>query len=96
MGETAVSLLVMELVMLCASRGYLISEVRIFPSFAFIPRALHAPSMPAIALDSLYSMRGIDVIGADEPDLVGARRLTKHLFGRVPDKLRRVWNRMRR
>ena len=43
MGKTAMSLFIMELIMLCASRSDIISEVRVFPAFAFIKKAAHAP-----------------------------------------------------
>jgi cephalosporin hydroxylase len=44
-GETALSMLIMELTMLCASRGDLISEVRVLPWYTFIRKAPAAPAL---------------------------------------------------
>jgi Methyltransferase domain len=95
MGETALSMLIMELVMLCASRSDIVSEVRIFHSFAFIRKAPHGPSIPDMVLDSLYSKRGIDIIGADRRSLgsIYSNLLANRLFERANSKLQRLWER---
>lgn len=64
MGKTALSILIMEIVMMCASRSDIVSEVRIFPSFVFIRKSLHAPHIPDFKLDKLYTKRGIELVGA--------------------------------
>lgn len=75
MGETALSMLIMELLMLCASRSDLISEVRVFPSFAFIRKSPAAKPIADFALDSLYQKRGIELIGSKNTNLAGVASL---------------------
>lgn len=69
MGETSMSILIMELMMLCASRSDIISEVRVFPSFAFIRKSPLAPAMDDMSLGSLYNKRGLEITGADGANL---------------------------
>jgi hypothetical protein len=96
-GETALSMLIMELTMLCASRSDLVSQIRIFPSFAFIQKAPNAPDIRDFALDSLYSKRGIELVGARDADLGGVAGLPgKRVADSAAKKLRRLRNRTRR
>lgn len=53
-GRTALSMLLMELLMLCASRPDLISDIRVFPAFAFIRKAREAPTLTDFSLRSHY------------------------------------------
>lgn len=62
-GQTALSLLVMELIMLSASRADIIEEIRVFPSFAFVIKSPDAPVLTDMKLDELYSKRGLGLIG---------------------------------
>jgi SAM-dependent methyltransferase len=59
-GQTPLSVLIMEIVMACASRGDLIEEVRVFPSFAFIRKGAAARSADA-SLDRLYCAGGLEI-----------------------------------
>jgi cephalosporin hydroxylase len=77
-GKTSLSKLIMELTMTCASRSDLISEVRIFPSFAFIRKSPQAPQLSTLNLHELYRKRGIDLLGSHR-----LRDLAKNLMGRV-------------
>lgn len=73
--KTPLSMLVMELTMACASRGDLISEVRIFPSFAFIRKAAHAQPMSELSLDGLYFKRNLELVGAQHLNLKAVSHL---------------------
>jgi hypothetical protein len=78
MGETALSMLIMELGMLCASRSDLVSEVQLYPAQAFIRKSKDAPPISDIRLDSLYSKRGIALVGARNPHLGDVARVLAH------------------
>jgi cephalosporin hydroxylase len=82
MGKTAMSIFIMELIMLCASRSDLIREVRVFPPFAFIQKAPGAPALPDMKLDSLYTKRGLEIVSSGEPVRAG-------IAGVVGERLRR-------
>jgi SAM-dependent methyltransferase len=90
-GQTPLSMLIMELVMLCASRGDLVSEVRIFPAFAFIWKSTEAQPVANFALDTLYRKRGIELIGSRNLNLAGVSRL---LAARTSRSVRRELQRM--
>lgn len=62
-GETALSLLIMELIMLSATRADIIEEIRVFPSFAFVIKSPNAPVLNDMKLDRLYTKRGLGLIG---------------------------------
>lgn len=62
-GETALSKLLMELIMLCASRRDILAEIRVFPSFAFLRKSPEAPPLPGMRLDNLYTKRGLSLVG---------------------------------
>jgi hypothetical protein len=95
MGETALSVLVMELIMLCASRGDLISEVRVFPAFVFIRKSPDAPTMTDMNLSSLYNKRGLVIVGADGTNLSSlVKHSSQRLGSRVKNELRRMRKRM--
>ena len=59
-GQTPLSVLIMEIIMACASRGDLVEEVRVIPSFAFIRKGAAARSA-AVTLDRLYSTGGLEI-----------------------------------
>jgi cephalosporin hydroxylase len=91
MGQTALSMLIMEITMLCASRSDLVSELRIFPSMAFIRKSPDAPPIPDFSLDSSYRKRGIELVGARRPNLAGvAQLLAERIAHSARRKLRRV------
>jgi hypothetical protein len=82
-GKTALSKLVMELIMVCASRPDLISEVRVFPYFAFIRKATTAPVNSPLRLEGLYSSRGLELVGAQDAFLGSvATRWAKRILRR--------------
>ena len=97
--STPLSQLIMELTMLCASRGDLISEVRVFPAFTFIRKADGAPAMPDFSLDSLYLKRNIEISSMEHLNLGGIARLvqarivqrTRRRLLRTQEKLRRAF-----
>lgn len=95
-GRTALSMLIMELVMLCASRNDLVSEVRVFPSFAFIRKAPHAPDVKEFNLNALYSKRGIELVGAQHANLGGVgKMLLQNIMHRTTQRLGRWSRRLR-
>jgi hypothetical protein len=83
-GRSAMSIFVMELVMICASRNDLISEVRIFPSFAFVKKAAQAPEVRELSLDSLYSKRGLEIFGLEDVERAGLAKWFKAAVTRNP------------
>lgn len=92
-GQTALSMLIMELIMVCASRPDLVSNIRIFPAFAFIHKSVDAPPVGDIPLKSLYEKRGVELIGTKDLNLRGvagmlAQRLT-HNARRELDRIRK-------
>jgi len=96
-GETAMSMLVMEIMMLCASRSDLISELRVFPSFAFIRKSPDATGMSNFSLDRAYAKRGIELVGLNHTNLSGvARLLREHVGNRARQELQRVVQLLRR
>jgi hypothetical protein len=80
MGQTALSMLIMELTMLCASRPDLVSEIRIFPAFAFIRKSAAAEPMSRIRLESLYQKRGIELVGQKDLNIKGVADLVLGRF----------------
>lgn len=60
-GQSALSVLIMELLMLCASREDIVSEVRVFPAFTFIRKSPKAPDLTGMRLDGLYRARGLEL-----------------------------------
>lgn len=74
-GRTALSMLIMELAMVCTSRRDLISEVRVFPSFAVIKKAPEARHVPDFDLRSLYTKRDIELVGSEDQSLAGIVQL---------------------
>ena len=91
--QTALSMLVMELIMVCASRSDLISEVRVFPSFAFIRKSADAKALTNFALSDAYEKRGIELVG---PRNMHLRDLSNMLLTeRVYPSLKRKFGRRR-
>lgn len=74
-GQTPLSVLIMELVMTCASRADLITEVRVFPTFAFIRKALAAPALPHFSLDGLYAKGELEIVGTRNLNFGGVARV---------------------
>lgn len=91
-GKTPLSLLVMELVMACASRPDMISEVRIFPSFAFIRKAPNAPHVAGLSMDDLYIKHNLELVGAQHLNLKAVSRL---VASRLVNRSRRGLERTR-
>jgi hypothetical protein len=95
-GETPLSMLIMELTMLCAARSDLISEIVVLPSYAFIRKAPQAPRLETLSLDSLLTKRGIELVGARHSNLKGvAKLMLQQLRYRAQRKLARLRRRPR-
>jgi hypothetical protein len=62
--STSLSLLLFELIMLCASRPDIISEIRVFPTFAFITKGISAPILKDMSIKTLYNIRGMEILPA--------------------------------
>lgn len=92
-GQTALSMLVMELLMACASRSDVISEIRVFPAFVFVRKSQDAPAMTTFRLDGLYQKRGIELVGARHLNLGGVTRVWVE---RLTGSLRRALQRAKR
>ncbi len=89
-GETALSLLVMELLMLCATRSDIVSEVRVFPSFAFVRKSVEAPALENFQLSDSYNKRGLALSGSTHFDVKGlAGLLAERSARRIRRTLRR-------
>jgi SAM-dependent methyltransferase len=82
-GKPAMSLLIMELVMMCASRSDLVSEVRVFPSFAFIRKAATAPHIDTLSLDSIYKHRGLEIFSVERKAPLGLNMLGREVRTRI-------------
>jgi SAM-dependent methyltransferase len=91
--RTPLSILVMELIMACASRNDLISEVRIFRSMAFIRKSPNAQLMQGLSLDDLYIKRNIELVGAQHLNL---KAITRLIAIRITQRPRRVLARTKR
>jgi len=59
MGEPAMSMLIFELVMVCATNEDVISDINIFHSFAFIRKSETAPDLTNFSVEKFYQKRGI-------------------------------------
>ena len=70
----------MELTMLCASRKDIVSEIRIFPSFVIVTKALSAPPLPDMRLDRLCKKRGVELAGTKHLNIAGMCRLVGERF----------------
>lgn len=75
MRETALSMLVMELLMLCAARSDLVAEVRVFPTYAFVRKSPDANPIPDFRLDKLDLGREIALVGTQNLNLGRVARL---------------------
>ena len=85
-GETALSKLVMELIMLCASRNDIVSEVRVFPWFVVVKKSPRAPQLNGMKLDSLIHRHGIELVGTKDLNLLGVAKL---VMSRLANSIRR-------
>jgi hypothetical protein len=95
-GETPLSMLIMELTMLCAARSDLISEIVVLPAYAFIRKAPQAPRLKTLSLDSLLTKRGIELVGARDLNLAGvAKLMVQQVRHRAQRKLARLRKRSR-
>jgi SAM-dependent methyltransferase len=92
--QTPLSMLIMELLMLCASRSDLIEEVRVFPAFAFVRKARHAPPLAEFALDGAYLQRDLALVGTQNLHLRGVAQLIgKRLLKQTRRRLKRILGR---
>lgn len=95
-GQTPLSVLIMELLMLCASRSDIIEEVRVFPAFAFIRKARNAPPLDDFALDGAYLRRDLALVGTQNLNLGGVAGLIgRRLLKKAQRRLRRIRGRAR-
>jgi SAM-dependent methyltransferase len=60
-GEPAMSMLIFELVMICATSQEVVSDIRIFPSFAFIRKSQAATNLPDFSIEKFYKKRGLSL-----------------------------------
>jgi cephalosporin hydroxylase len=60
--KTSLSILLFQVIMLCASRQDIIREVRVLPSFAFIKKGNNPPSLDGMTLEKLYNIRGMQIL----------------------------------
>ena len=74
MGEPAMSMLIFELVMLCATSQEVVSDIRIFPSFAFIRKSEAATDLLNFSIEKFYQKRGLS-LGFQNPEQEMAARL---------------------
>lgn len=74
-GQTALSKLVMEIIMLCASRNDIVSEVRVFPSFVIVRKSSSAPELTDVCLDKLVHKEDIELVGTRDLNLSGVGKL---------------------
>jgi cephalosporin hydroxylase len=74
MGEPAMSVLIFELVMLCATSQEVVSDIRIFPSFAFIRKSEAATDLLDFSIEKFYQKRGLS-LGFQNPEQEMAARL---------------------
>ncbi len=96
-GQTALSMLIMELLMVCASRPDLISEVRVFPSFAFIRKSPDAKRSSELHLESLYRKRGLELVGLRNMNVENLMQLVRgRLRYSTQDEMVRLKRRLRR
>lgn len=96
-GHTSLSMLIMELLMLCASRRDLISEVRVFPAFVFVRKSPEAMPLAEFALDEAYSKREIELVGTQHLHLAGVARLAaRSVATRTRRRLQRTGRKLAR
>jgi SAM-dependent methyltransferase len=60
-GEPAMSMLIFELVMLCATSPGVVSDIRIFPAFAFIRKSEAATELPNFLIEKFNQKRGLSL-----------------------------------
>ena len=90
-------MLVMELLMLCASRSDFISELRLFPGFVFISKSPDAQDAATLVLDGLYFKRGIEICGTQNLNLSGITRLiANRIAQRAQRRLQRTKQKLSR
>jgi cephalosporin hydroxylase len=92
-GQTSLSMLIMELLMLSASRSDLVSEVRVFPAFACIRKSSEAKPLADLKLDELYCKRGIELVGTQHLHLGNVARL---VVARARRRLQRTGQKLAR
>ena len=66
-GHSALSVLIMELLMLCASTEDIISEVRVFPAFTFIQKSRRAPDLNRHEVGWFVSCAGAGTVSGSRP-----------------------------
>jgi SAM-dependent methyltransferase len=89
--QTSLSMLIMELLMLCASRSDIVSEVRVFPAFAFVRKCPEAKPLTRFALSELYRKQGIELVGTQHLHLAGVAGL---VATRARRRLRRTGHKL--
>lgn len=89
--QTPLSALLMELTMLCASRPDLISEIRVFPEFAFIRKSMDAKPIENFSLDGTYFKGNLEILGAQHLNLPGVSRLIATRLLRRPRRRLQRW-----
>jgi predicted O-methyltransferase YrrM len=73
MGEPAMSMLIFELVMLCATSQEVVSDIRIFPAFTFIRKSEAATDLPDFSIEKFYQKRGLSLGFENSEQEIAAR-----------------------
>ena len=82
-GEGAMSVLIFELVMVCATSPEVISDISIHPSFAFIRKSETACDLSDFSIEKYYQNRGMSLVleNAERPQMGKAiAKLTRRIF----------------
>lgn len=91
-GHTPLSKLLMEILMLCASRPDIVSEVQVFASFAFIRKAPSAPALENFELAKMYNRSGLELVGTRDMNVSAlARLIAVRGVSSIRRKLQRLW-----
>jgi SAM-dependent methyltransferase len=88
-GEPAMSMFIFELVMLCATSQEVVSDVRIFPSFAFIRKSGGATNLADFSVEKFYQKRGLS-LGFENAAQTKAARVFAPKDGRMREALGRL------
>jgi hypothetical protein len=72
-GEPAMSMLIFELVMLCATSQQVVSDIRIFPSFAFIRKSEASTDLRDFSIEKFYQKRGLALGFQNAEEEIAAR-----------------------
>jgi len=91
MGEPAMSMLIFELVMLCATSPEVVSDIRIFPSFAFIRKSEAATDLVDFSIEKFYQKRGLS-LGFQNPEQEMGARFPARRARRILEAIRNLIN----